>query len=189
MAEPAANSKNAEATGIDAARLDVRTAGYCVYCDRIVVRQADGSCPEGHPAEGVSGRITLVDDDPVPVLPRFNVAAFVLPIIWGPANGQWVGAVFLPIWLFMDSIIGTANAGGIPTQIAAPVVVVLTLAFQAYFAKRANGVAFRRVCGRVSVAEFKRQQLIWAIASFPVSAALLGWAAWFSIVVRPTIPR
>lgn len=187
MASPDESSNSTDTAGLDAARLEVRTAGYCVYCDRIVVRNADGSCPEGHPAEGVAGRITLVDDDPVPVLPRFNIAAFVLPIIWGPANGQWIGAIFLPIWLFMDSIISTANTGGIPTQIAAPVVVVLTLAFQAYFAKRANGVAFRRVCGRVSVEQYKRQQRIWAIACVPVAAALLAWAVWYSVVVRPTM--
>jgi hypothetical protein len=189
LAKPAESPNRVEVTGIDAARLDVRTAGYCVYCDRIVVRDADGSCPEGHPAEGIAGRITLVDDDPVPVLPRFNIAAFVLPIIWGPAHGLWVGAIFLPIWLFMDSIIGAANSGGIPTQVAAPMVVVLTLAFQAYFAKRANGVAFRRVCGRVSVAEFKRHEIIWAIACVPAAAALLAWAIWFEVVVAPTIIR
>jgi hypothetical protein len=174
---------------LDAARLDVRFAGYCVYCDRIVERQADGSCPEGHPAEGVSGRIVLVDDDPVLSLPRFNVAAFVLPIIWGPANGQWVGAVFLPIWLFMDNIIQTANRGGLPTQIAAPIVVTLTLVFQAYFAKRANGVAFRRVCDKVSVEEFKRHQRIWAFAAVPAAALLLGWAVWFEIAIAPTLAR
>jgi hypothetical protein len=184
-----ADSRGAETTGLDAARLDVRFAGYCVYCDRLVERMPDGSCPEGHPAEGVSGRIVLVDDDPVPSLPRFNIAAFVLPIIWGPANGQWVGAVFLPIWLFMDSIIATANTGGIPTQIAAPIVVVLTLSFQAFFAKRANGVAFRRVCDKLTVDQFKRQQLIWAIASVPAAAALLGWAIWYQVAVAPTVIR
>jgi hypothetical protein len=147
-----------------------RTAGYCVACDRIVERLPDGSCPKGHPREALKGNIALGADEPVPLLPRFNVAAFVMPPIWGPAHGQWVGAVFLPIWLFMDSIIATANSGGIPTLVAAPTVVALTLAFQAYFAKRANGVAFRAVCDRMTVAEYVRRQRWWTVGCVPAAA-------------------
>jgi hypothetical protein len=176
--------------GVNAARLQVvRTAGYCVVCDHIVEREPDGSCPQGHPWEAVTGRIVLADDEPVPSLPRFNIGAFVLPPIWGPAHHQWVGAIFLPIWLFMDSIVGTANSGGVPTLIAAPTVVAITLAFQAYFAKRANGLAYRAVCDRMSVAEYVRRERWWTIACVPAAAALVAWAVWFDVVVRPTLPR
>ena len=173
----------------DEARLGVRFAGYCVLCDRIVERQSDGSCPvEGHTAEAVTGRIILVDDEPCPVLPRFNWGAFLLPFIWGPAHESWVGMLFLPIWLFMDSIIGTANKGGIPTTIGGIIVVVLTLTFQAYYAKRANGVAYRRVVGKMTVEEYARRERIWAIACAPVAALLVAWMLWFRIVVAPTLP-
>jgi hypothetical protein len=176
------------AGGIDDARLDVRFAGYCAYCDRIVVREADGGCPEGHPAEGVAGRIVLVDDETPAQLPRFNVAAFLLPFIWGPAHEQWVGAVFLPIWLFLDSIVATAGKGGAPTTLAAVIVVALTLAFQAFFAKRANGVAFRRLIGRTTVAEFSRRQRAWAWGVGPFAVLLIAWTVWFRAVVAPTLP-
>jgi hypothetical protein len=174
---------------LDDAALPLRTAGYCVACDRLVERAADGSCPNGHPAEAVSGRLLLDGSEPVPQLPRFNLAAFLIPPVWGPAHGQWVGAIFLPIWLFMDSIIASAGRGGVATEIAAAVVVLCTLAFGAFFAKRGNGLAFRRVIGRVSVGEYVRRERLWAIASVPAAALLLGWALWYRLVFAATIGR
>ena len=174
-------SPDGEFGTIDDARIDVRVAGYCALCDRIVERAQDGSCPQGHPAEAVTGRVLLGPREAVPVLPRFNLAAFLVPPIWGPAHGQWVGVVFLPMWLFVDSIVASGGAGGVPTRSASLVVVVATLAFQAFFAKRANGLAWRRVAEKVPVALFARRERWWAIASVPVAAALLGWAVWFHL--------
>ena len=99
-----------------------------------------------------------------------------------------MGAIFLPIWLFMDSILSTANRGGIPTLVAAPTVVAITLAFQAFFAKRANGVAFRTVCDRMSIAEFVRRERWWAVGCIPAAMLLVAWAVWFDVAVRPTLP-
>ena len=166
---------------LDDARIDVRVAGYCALCDRIVERAGDGSCPEGHPAEAVIGRVVLGPHEPVPVLPRFNLAAFLLPPIWGPAHGQWVGAVFLPMWLFIDSIIASVEGGGIAARLVPLVVVATTLAFQAFFAKRANGLAWRRVAETVSVARFVRRERWWAVASVPAASVLIGWAIWFHL--------
>jgi hypothetical protein len=177
-----------EADPLADARIDVRFAGYCVHCDRIVERLPDGSCPEGHPAESVSGRIVLVDDEPVPALPRFNVAAFLLPFIWGPVHGQWVGLIFLPIYVFMDSIISTAGEGGVATGAGSVLVVAGTLAFQAFFAKRANGLAYRAVCDRQSVEEFSRGQRIWAWASVPTALALIALIVWLRIA-GPVVGR
>jgi hypothetical protein len=63
----------------------------------------------------------------------------------------------------------------------AGIVVASTLAFQAFFAKRANGLAWRRVAEKTAVAQYVSRERVWAIASVPVAAALLGWAAWFHI--------
>jgi len=171
-----------EPGGLDDALIDVRFAGYCVYCDRMVERQPDGSCPKGHPSEAVSGRIPLDGTEDVPQLPRFNLAAFLIPPIWGPAHGQWVGAIFLPMWLFVDSIIASAGRGGAGTTVAAVIVVGCTLAFGAFFAKRGNGLAYRRVCGQMSVEQYVRRERVWAVVSVPVAAALIGWALWFHLV-------
>jgi hypothetical protein len=126
----------------------------------------------------------LSADEPVPVLPRFNLAAFLIPLFWGPVNGQLVGALFLPIWLFADSAITSAIQRGGWMWIAAVVVACGTLGFQYFFARHANGVAFRRLIGRVSVDEYLRRQRLWAIVAVPVAALLLGWAIYFDVVLR-----
>jgi len=169
-----------EPAGLEAARLDLRAAGYCVVCNRIVVRDADGACPEGHGPAAVSGRILLGPDDAVPELPRFNLAAFLIPPIWGPAHGQWAGAVFLPVWLFADGAIRSAGEGGIALT-GALIVALGTVAAQAWFATHANGLAWRRVADTVDVDTFVARQRRWAWASVPVAAALLGWAIWFDL--------
>jgi hypothetical protein len=173
---------------LDDARLDVRVAGYCVYCDHIIERNPDGTCPKGHPSDAVTGDIVLIDDDPLPTLPAFNWAAFLIPFIWGPAHDQWIGAVFLPIWLFADSIVATASKGGALGIAGAVVVFALTLLFEWWFAKRANGLAFRRVIGKQSAETFARRQRVWAIAAVPAVIALIGWGVWFHVGVAPTLP-
>lgn len=174
---------------LDDARLGLRSVGYCALCDELVERDADGCCPAQHPREAIAGRILLLPEEPVPSLPRFNWGAFLIPFLWGPAHGQWVGAIFIPIWLFMDSIIRTA-VGGVPiTKVVAAIVVALTFAFQYFFARRANGVAFRRVMGHVTVEEYTRRQRVWAVVGVPIAIALVAWAVWFDVTVVPTLPR
>lgn len=161
-----------------------RSAGYCVLCDRIVERAADDACPAGHPAEAVSGRLLLSPGEPVPALPRFNVAAFLMPPVWGPGHGQWAGAFFLPMWLFMDSVIASAMGRGTVMQVVAVCVVAVTVAAQAWFGKRANGLAWRRICDRVSPAEYARRERFWLAAMLPVALLVWGWGLYFRFVVQ-----
>lgn len=177
-----ADAENSPHSDLSAARLRLNSAGYCVLCDRIVVRGEHGDCPAGHPAAAISGKMLLGSTEPVPQLPRFNLAAFALPPIWGPAHGQWTGVFFLPIWLFADSAIANAWRG--PAMAVAAIAIALgTLAFQAYFAKRANGLGWRRVCAEVTVEEFARRQRVWAIACVPAGLALLGWGLYYRFVL------
>ncbi|HET6351494.1 MAG TPA: hypothetical protein VFG89_05125 [Coriobacteriia bacterium] len=164
--------------GREALRLHSRSAGYCVACDRIVERDKAGKCENGHPEEFVTGCIELAEGEQAPALPRFSLAAFALPPVWGPAHGLWVGVLFLPIWLFADSVLSTASLGP-AARAGAVVVMVLTLAFQAFFAKRASGLAWRRVADRVSVQDFVRMERIWALACVPAGMALLAWALYY----------
>ena len=184
---PAQPQAQASVGGIAEARLGLRTVGYCVICERLVERRSDGRCAGGHLPEAIHGQMLLSADEPVPVLPRFNLAAFLIPLFWGPANRQWAGAFFLPIWLFADSaIVSAAQKGGF-MWIAAVIVACGTLGFQYFFARHANGVAFRRVIGQLSVEEYLRRQKVWAIAAVPIAALLLGWAIYFDLVLRATL--
>lgn len=166
------------------ALVNMRVVGYCVRCDRIIERRADGSCPQGHSAAGVTGRVMLDDNEPIPVLPRFNLAAFLIPPIWGPAHGQWAGVIFLPLWLFADSTFRSAGVS-IETAVGAGVVAVGTLAAMAWFGKRANGLAWRRRWRTVTVSQFVRQQKRWALAAVPAAAGLAAMALYFDLVVLP----
>jgi hypothetical protein len=169
--------------GLEAARLELRQAGYCVLCDRMVERRDDGSCPSGHPEEAIFGRIMLEAGEDVPRLPRFNLGAFLVPFLWGPGHHQWVGAFFFPIWLFMDSIIRSAIRGPVALKFAAAFVVVATVAFEAHFAMRANGMAWRRVADRMTVDEFVRRERWWTVALVPLFVVFIGWAIYYDIAL------
>ncbi len=169
--------------GVEAARLVLRSAGYCVLCDRIVERAGNGGCPAGHPAAAVSGQIELDGDEPVPQLPRFNLAAFLVPPVWGPFHGQWIGVIFLPIWLFADSVIASSMGRGAAAAAGGVFLVAATLAAQAFFAKRANGVAWRSVADRVSVPAYVRRERVWALVSIPLAAVLLGGGVYYRLVL------
>ena len=174
-----------EPQGIEAARLRLRYAGYCMRCDRIVERSSDGSCAAaGHDPDLVYGRIRLASDEPLPSLPRFNIGAFLIPFIWGPAHGQWAGFFFLPIWLFADNTIRSARQVGGVLVWASAAVVALTLGFQFYFAWRANGLAYRRVCDTMSVEDFSRRQRIWAAAGVIAFAIAAIWVVAYETYLR-----
>lgn len=167
--------------GEEAARLELRSAGYCVLCNRIVRREPDGTCAKGHPAEAISGHVLLIDDERPPALPAINWAAFLVPMVWGPAHGLWVGAIFLPIWLFADSIIGSSMGGGAGSPLGGVFVTGVTLAGQWWFARRANGLAWRRVADRIDPAAFVAKQRAWLAFMVPLAVLLYGWGVYYRI--------
>ncbi len=124
------------------------------------------------------------------MLPRFNLAAFLMPPIWGPAHGQWVGALFLPIWLFADSAIASAVRMGGAMWIAAVLVAAGTLGVPVLL----RAARERR---RVSPSDRARERRGVPAPPAPVGdrvacrlrRALLAWAIWFDLVVaaRPLI--
>jgi hypothetical protein len=133
----------------------------------------------------VSGSIAVIGDEEPPQLGRFNLAAFLIPMLWGPGHDVWAGAVFLPMWLFVDSTL--RNAGrNTATMVAAVTVTLVTLALQAWFASTANGLAWRRVADHETVGEYNARQRGWAIAAVPVALAIVSLAAYFDLVVRPS---
>lgn len=119
----------------------------------------------------------------LPPFPRFNLAAFLIPPIWGPAHGQWAGAVFLPMWLFADSIVGSAIDRGWLARVAAAGALAVTLALQAWFARNANPLAWRHDAGRLTPEQFLARERVWSIVSLPLAAALLGWAVYYRLLL------
>lgn len=116
-------------------------------------------------------------------MPAFNLAAFLIPPIWGPAHGQWAGAVFLPLWLFVDSIVASAIGRGIGMGIASGFVVAMTLAMQAWFARNGYALAWRHNAGRLEPQRFLRRQRMWGIVGVVLTPLMFAWATYFHLVL------
>ena len=126
----------------------------------------------GHASRGAAHT-----DPPAPIK-RFNWGAFLIPPIWGVANGQWPGIFFLPLWVFVDNTLQGPRPFGAWSVALGWVMAGLTVGAQALFAANANRVAWRRVAERISAEEFARRQRIWAVAG---AVIFLGMAAWVTL--------
>lgn len=119
-------------------------------------------------------------------LPRFNVAAFLLPPIWGPANGLWVTILYYPAWLFTDNIIYAAYADSSVVSVVLAVLVALTLlAVSIAFSLVSQPIAAHRAESRgISRDAYLKRQRIWAWASVIIAVAMLSFATWYNLAFR-----
>lgn len=154
------------------------TIGYCALCNKLVRREAGAVCPNGHESQYVLGAQILPRDAETPELPVFNWGAFFMPPIWGPAHGNLVAGLVLPLWLFMDSalqaaIYGIGEGASLAALIAyrggAALIVIVTLALMFWYGRRGWGTAwsfvYRTGASKKSFERFKREQFWWAIAT------------------------
>lgn len=122
-------------------------------------------------------------------LPRFNVAAFLLPPIWGPAHGFWATILFYPIWLFADNLFYAAYEN--PTALAvvlAVVVLVLLVAGTAAFSVVSQPLAAHRAEDRgVTRETYLRRQRWWAIGCAIGGGVMLALATYYNLAIRPTL--
>lgn len=176
-----------------------QTIGYCAYCNKLVRRMPDAGCPNDHPAIGVSGVALIGQDEDIPVLPRFNWAAFAMPPLWGAGHGSFVaGLIVLPMWLFMDQAIQSAVfrlSSTTPAIIRVGVyglavaIVGLTLALMFWFGSRGWGLAWRKEyedgTSQKTFAEFIIQQKRWAWVCVPLALFLFGYALYYWLTILP----
>lgn len=122
-------------------------------------------------------------------LPRFNVAAFLLPPIWGPANGFWVTFLYYPAWLFTDNIIYAAYSSPSTVSIVLAVLMALTLlVVSVAFSLVSQPIAAHRATERgVSRERYLKRQRIWAWASILIAAAMLALATWYNLAFRSAL--
>lgn len=172
---------------MDEVALEMPTAGMCLECRRLVRRASDGRCPEGHHPSSVVGTLSLKDDRELPQLARFNWGAFLMPMVWGPAHGLWVGAVLFPVWLFADSIVMSAYRTGGLLWVAAAAVVAATIGFMAWFATTASIPAYLRVSHKVSIPRFNRRQRVWAAMGAVFMLAVLALATYYNVFLYDSV--
>lgn len=129
--------------------------------------------------EGSDSDLEALFADPPSPIPRFNWGAFLIPPIWGVANGQWPGVFFLPLWAFIDNMLRGPQPFGVWSAVMGWSIAGLTLGIQALYAANANRLAWRRVAGHMSPEQYARRQRWWAVIGAVVFAGMVVWITLF----------
>lgn len=120
-------------------------------------------------------------------LPRFNIGAFLMPPIWGPAHGFWITILYYPAWVFVDNMIYAAYSN--PSVINIILVltsVLILLSVTIAFAIVSQPIAAHRAEERgISRETYLRRQRIWAWVSAAIAVAMLALATWYNLDFRP----
>ena len=120
-------------------------------------------------------------------LPRFNLAAFLIPPIWGPAHGFWITILFYPAWVLCDNVIYAAVTEPSALSIIIAVLsIALMIGVSVVFSLTGQPVAAHRAEDRgVSRETYLKRQRIWAWVSVLVAIAAIALATWYNIAFRP----
>lgn len=124
-------------------------------------------------------------------LPRFNVAAFLLPPVWGPAHGLWVTILYYPIWLFVDNLFYATFEDPQPLSIVFTVLAfAILLGITIAFAIVSQPIAAHRAEDRgISRATYLKRQRAWAIGCAIGAVIMLGLATYYNLGIRPFLPE
>lgn len=122
-------------------------------------------------------------------LPRFNIGAFLLPPIWGPAHGFWITILYYPAWLIVDNLLYATWIEPTPLAIIASVTAVLfLLGVTIAFALVSQPIAAHRAEGMgVSRATYLKRQRWWAIGCAVGAVAMLALATIYNLTIRPNV--
>lgn len=122
-------------------------------------------------------------------LPRFNVAAFLMPPIWGPAHGFWVTILYYPVWLFVDNLFYATYTNPAPLSVVLSVLAgVALLAVTVAFAIVSQPIAAHRAEDRgTSRAAYLKRQRWWAVGCAVAAAAMLALATYYNLEIRPAL--
>lgn len=119
-------------------------------------------------------------------IPRFNIAAFLLPPIWGPVHGFWITILFYPLWLFADNMIYAAYADSSPLTIALAVLVgAVLLAGMVAFSLISQPIAYHHAAEKgVSKEQYLKRQRIWTVVCVVLAALMVGLATYYNLEIR-----
>ena len=120
-------------------------------------------------------------------IPRWNIGALFLPPIWGPAHGFWVTILFYPLWLFADNSFYAAYSQRTALSVVLAIVVgVVLVAVTFLFARLSQPFAAHRAVVRgVSKETYVRRERIWAVVCVVNGCAMIGFATWYNLMIRP----
>ena len=122
-------------------------------------------------------------------IPRFNIGAFFMPAIWGPAHGIWAAIIFYPLWLVADNTFYAAFSQRTALSIAiAAIVFAITVAITVAFTLICQPIAAHRAVARGKTkAQYLKSQKIWAVVCVLIGIVALAAATYYNLVIRPTM--
>ncbi len=129
------------------------------------------------------------EDEFMKGLPRFNVGAFLIPFIWGPANGFWITILYYPAWMFVDNMLYMTYCeqnllfgilGFSALALILGVSVVFSIVSQPLAAHRAEDKGINRET-------YLKRQRIWAVVGIVVAVLAVGLATFYNIAVRTEV--
>ncbi len=122
-------------------------------------------------------------------LPRVNMGALLLAPVWGPAHGMWPAFLFFVAWLFVDNAIWAASVQPtVMNVVLATVMLVGLVAATVVFAIVAQPFAAHRAEAMgVDRATYLRRQRVWAVAGAVAAVAVVAFATWYNLDVRPAM--
>lgn len=122
-------------------------------------------------------------------LPRFNIGAFLLPPIWGPAHGIWVTILYYPVWIFVDNLFYATYQS--------PTVLSVTLSILAFLLLLGITVAFaivsqpfaahRAEAKGVSRSQYLKHEKAWAMGCVIGGVVMLSLATYYNLAIRPFV--
>lgn len=120
-------------------------------------------------------------------IPRFNIGAFFLPFIWGPAHGFWITILYYPVLLFADNAVYAAySEQSVLAIVVAVLIVVSLIVVTAFFAILSQPYAAHRAVNHGSTKEaYLKRQKIWAVVAVVVFAIMMGLATYYNLMIRP----
>ena len=119
-------------------------------------------------------------------IPRINLAALLVPPIWGPGHGIWVTVLWYPIWLFADNVFYAAYSQQTTLSfVVAAIVGICLLALTVFFAIVSQPFAAHRAAeqGRTKEEYLKRER-IWAVICAVVGIAFIAFATYYNLAIR-----
>ena len=120
-------------------------------------------------------------------IPRFNIAAFFMPFIWGPAHGFWITILYYPILLLADDMLYEAyTQQTVLSLVLAVVLVIILFVVSLLFAILSQPYAAHRFVDRGHTKEmYLKRQKVWAGVSVVVFVAMIVAATYYNLAIRP----
>lgn len=121
-------------------------------------------------------------------IPRINIGALALPPVWGPGHGFWATILFYPLWLVADNALYAAwTEKTVLAIVVATLLLVSIIVGTVIFSILSQPFAAHRAAAKgIDKETYLRRERIWAVVCVILGIAMLAWATYYNLMIRPT---